>query len=589
LFRFVRERRQEDGGAEARLFVASLLEAADLSSAPIYAVLTMRSDFLGDCSQFPGLPEALNRSQYLIPRMKREQIRDAIVKPLRLVDARMSARLIERLLNELGDDTGQLPVLQHALNRTFREYEKRGSQDEIGVDDYTAAGEMQGALDAHANSILASLRQEDAWLERWTEKVFRCLTAVESGRRVRRPTRLSRVYGVVGARDESLKARVRRVIEAYADRDHTMLVWTGRELGEDSVIDISHESLIEHWRQLNDWVTAEADAASLYQAAVEDAVRSRRGAAAKWRSLKLSEALSYLEQHVWNEAWAERLGDRDARFGEVNAFLEREEGAQRVEEAEKEARQARELAAERGKRKWVIVSGLLVVAVLGLGLAFALDSRARAFAENQRIQSENGRLQRVGAFDEQLNRYANQILDFHKRIDDAAANEKQGLEARLREVQNQQKQVQQQRDDTAAAVSVGDIVIPGTFQFDFDTGTITNGGRVDAWWEMETATLRALVPINGARIVNMGTVNFDNVSLAQLRGLNYTMVPIDGSDGTNVLVPGDVFAVETNEHNYAKVSVAGPFVPNKNHGLAIQWLTFPPKGGGTSTTTAGAP
>jgi energy-coupling factor transporter ATP-binding protein EcfA2 len=131
LFRFVKERREQDGGAEARLFVASLLEAAEFSSAPVYVVLTMRSDFLGDCSQFPGLPEALNRSQYLVPRMTREQVRDAIEKPLRLVGAHMSARLVERLLNELGDDTGRLPVLQHALNRTFHEFEKRGGEDEI--------------------------------------------------------------------------------------------------------------------------------------------------------------------------------------------------------------------------------------------------------------------------------------------------------------------------------------------------------------------------------------------------------------------------------------------------------------------------
>src|SRR5262249_46336551 len=157
------------------------LEAADLSSAPVYVVLTMRSDFTGDCSQFPGLPEALNRSQYLIPRMTREQVRDAIEKPLRLLGARMSARLVERLLNELGDDAGQLPVLQHALNRTFHEFEKRGAEDEIGVGDYAAAGELKGALNAHAEALLDS--------PLWTERVFRCLTTVEGGRRIRRPTR----------------------------------------------------------------------------------------------------------------------------------------------------------------------------------------------------------------------------------------------------------------------------------------------------------------------------------------------------------------------------------------------------------------
>jgi len=57
--------------------------------------------------------------------MTRGQIRDGIEKPLRLTGARMSARLVEQLLNELGDETGQLPVLQHALNRTFHEFEKR--------------------------------------------------------------------------------------------------------------------------------------------------------------------------------------------------------------------------------------------------------------------------------------------------------------------------------------------------------------------------------------------------------------------------------------------------------------------------------
>ncbi len=48
-----------------------LLEAKDQTTYPIYVVLTMRSDFLGDCAQFPGLAEAINAGQYLVPRMTR--------------------------------------------------------------------------------------------------------------------------------------------------------------------------------------------------------------------------------------------------------------------------------------------------------------------------------------------------------------------------------------------------------------------------------------------------------------------------------------------------------------------------------------
>jgi hypothetical protein len=97
LFRFDRDR-AGDGGAEAQLFAASLLEASSAFSPAVYVVLTMRSDFLGgDCAQFSGLPEALNQSQYLIPRLTREQRREAIEKPLALVGARMKLSLVQRL------------------------------------------------------------------------------------------------------------------------------------------------------------------------------------------------------------------------------------------------------------------------------------------------------------------------------------------------------------------------------------------------------------------------------------------------------------------------------------------------------------
>jgi hypothetical protein len=97
-------------------------------------------------------------------------------------------------------------------------------------------------------------------------------------------------------------------------------------------VDISHESLIEHWEKLKQWVGAEAEAAGLFQNAAQDAVRKRRGAAAQWRGRKLSEALALIEEGRWNEAWAERRPDSSARFFEVKEFVESEAAAQGAEE-----------------------------------------------------------------------------------------------------------------------------------------------------------------------------------------------------------------------------------------------------------------
>ena len=79
----------------------------------------MRSDFLGQCPTFPDLPEALNDSQYLVPRLTRRGIRAAIEEPVRLAGADIAPRLVTRLLNEVVDNQDQLPLLQHALMRTF--------------------------------------------------------------------------------------------------------------------------------------------------------------------------------------------------------------------------------------------------------------------------------------------------------------------------------------------------------------------------------------------------------------------------------------------------------------------------------------
>lgn len=68
LFRFKQLIEEENSKEDEAAFVKLLLEAVRQKEEKIYVVLTMRSDFLGDCSQFWELPEAINNGQYLIPR-----------------------------------------------------------------------------------------------------------------------------------------------------------------------------------------------------------------------------------------------------------------------------------------------------------------------------------------------------------------------------------------------------------------------------------------------------------------------------------------------------------------------------------------
>ncbi len=141
LFRFRRSQHVENSRDEAVAFFKLLLEATQQTDIPIYITLTMRADFIGDCLEFPGLPQSVNNGLYLVPRMTRDELRSAITGPVAVAGGDITQRLVLRLLNELGDDQDQLPVLQHALMRTWDHWKSRRRDGEsIDIQDYEAVG-----------------------------------------------------------------------------------------------------------------------------------------------------------------------------------------------------------------------------------------------------------------------------------------------------------------------------------------------------------------------------------------------------------------------------------------------------------------
>src|SRR6185295_12690063 len=189
LFRF---RAAHEGSSVdvASAFVKLLLEAAQQRELQIYIVLTMRSDFLGDCAQFQGLPEAINDGQYLIPRMTRDERRFAITGPVGVTRGKISEPLVNRLMNDVGDNPDQLPILQHALMRTWDYWAVHRSNGEpIDLKHYEAVGTMADALSKHADEAFNELPDERSRVI--AEILFKALT--ERGadnREIRRPTRL---------------------------------------------------------------------------------------------------------------------------------------------------------------------------------------------------------------------------------------------------------------------------------------------------------------------------------------------------------------------------------------------------------------
>ncbi len=204
LFRFKKQAKVAQAGEEAAAFVKLLLEAARTDRVPIYVVLTMRSDYLGDCSQFRDLPEAINDGQFLVPRMTRDQRRRAIEGPVAVGGATRTPRLLQRLLNDVGDNPDQLPILQHALMRTWETWlEQRRDSEPLDLPDYEAIGGMAHALSRHGDEVYAELPDDRS--RAVAERMFKRLTDRGlDARGIRRPTTLAELCAVCEATQDEV-------------------------------------------------------------------------------------------------------------------------------------------------------------------------------------------------------------------------------------------------------------------------------------------------------------------------------------------------------------------------------------------------
>ena len=205
---------------DAIAFVNLLLEVREQATCPIYVVLTMRSDFLGDCAQFPGLAEAINAGQYLVPRLTRDERRAAISGPIGVGGAEIAPVLLTRLVNDVGDNPDQLSILQHALNRTWAHWQhESGGTGPLDLTHYDAIGTMAHALDQHAEQAYAELgtvRQRQI-----CEKLFKALTdKATDPRGVRRPTTL----GTLCALTEASDAEVTEVIDVFREPSRSFVM-----------------------------------------------------------------------------------------------------------------------------------------------------------------------------------------------------------------------------------------------------------------------------------------------------------------------------------------------------------------------------
>ena len=456
IFRFRRSGAANE--EQASSFVNLLLEAGAQREIPIYVIITMRSDYLGDCTEFRGLTEAVNEGEYLIPRLTRDQIRSCIEGPIQVGGGQIAFSLTQELLNSVGNDQDQLPVLQHALMRTFdRWVEDHSDEEPLELRHYHDVGGMEEALLRHADEVYHGL---DEATHEVAQGVFQALT--ERGvdnRGIRRPTRLDQLTEIVGADQEQVK----EVVEAYRNPGVTFLMPPSEvPLEAETVVDISHESLMRVWSRLEDWVDQEAQSARIYRRLAETAGLYGQQRAGLYHDPDLQIALSWRETAGPTAAWAERYA---AGFQTAMSFLDESDLAGRAAEREREAARQRELeqaqalaAAEtqratlqqRAARRMRYLSGGAATIAVAALVAFVFAFSAQREASRQETLAKQNETE--AASNAQKARSAQQVAQQNERKARSAAMEtqQQATAARAAEKQAQENALAAQQSAAEA-------------------------------------------------------------------------------------------------------------------------------------------
>jgi tetratricopeptide (TPR) repeat protein len=341
--------------------------------------------------------------------MTRDQLRSAITGPVGVAGGQITPRLLLRLLNDVGDNQDQLPVFQHALMRTWEHWQDSGRAGEaIDIADYEAVGTMGFALSNHAEEAYQETVSEG--IQQVAERVFKALTDTFSDPRgIRRPTPLQELASIGGAPESDLM----RVIEIFRRTGRSFLMpQPSVPLTPETIVDISHESLMRCWTRLIAWAEEENQSALAYTRIAQAAKWFQAGSAGLWRDPELELGLGWRRQAQPTAAWAQRY---EEGFDAAMQFLD---GS--AEERER-TRIAAEKTRKRILRQYQLAAAVFATLLVGaVVLAFvARTQRARAEyylqqaqnAVNEMLSSAGRQQARVAADVPEMDAFRKELLD----------------------------------------------------------------------------------------------------------------------------------------------------------------------------------
>jgi WD40 repeat protein len=302
-------------------FVRVLLEGVR-SEARLSVVLTLRGDFYGRALQDRALSDQLQDAIVNISPMARSELTRAIVEPAENVALSFENGLVEEILNDVGNEPGNLPLLEFLLKELW---DQHSPDRRLTFRSYASTGRVKRAIATRAEGELKKLSAEQQVAAR--RFLIRLVTPGEGQED-------TRARAAIPQGDEM----VRDVIDRFA---RARLLTTGRDPASGrEIVEVAHEALIREWDTLKGWVDSDRE----FLRTVERVKVSMRA----WHEETGNKCERLLPSGRPLEEARELLKREDAEIGDLREFIQtsivNETARQEEERRTREEQQRKELA-----------------------------------------------------------------------------------------------------------------------------------------------------------------------------------------------------------------------------------------------------
>ena len=224
-----------------KTFAAALVTAAGDPSSRVRILLTLRADFFHQVMTQPSLAPMIGRAHLAITNLDADGIRQAIVQPATRAGLRFEPGLPERIVADVKDQPGSMPLLQFTLDRLAA-----SATDGLITDQhYTELGGVKGALAERAEATFQGLTDSQ---KQAAQQIFTRLLSVAGGTDdVRRRVRMTE-FESLGLATGDLEAVVR---DFGRER---LLTFDVDPTTRGATVEVAHEALLREWPTLRAWV-----------------------------------------------------------------------------------------------------------------------------------------------------------------------------------------------------------------------------------------------------------------------------------------------------------------------------------------------